>query len=75
MKRPSFDLIFNSLQGKKPCGTCGRTARTNTTKIYKRDWEAKLYIKIINKNNIGKLKPWIENDEYFLLIKSIFRSP
>lgn len=53
MKRPSFDLIFNSLQGKKPCGTCGRTARTNTTKIYKRDWEAKLYIKIINKNNIG----------------------
>lgn len=53
MTRLSFDLIFNSLQGKKPCGTCERTAWINTTKINRRDWEAKLDIRIINKNNIG----------------------
>lgn len=77
MTRLSFDLIFILCKEKK---TCERTARINTTKINRRDWEAKLDIRIINKKKKYriKLKPWIENDEYFLLIKSfnsIFRSP
>lgn len=76
MTRLSFDLIFILCKEKK---TCERTARINTTKINRRDWEVKLDIRIINKKKYRiKLKPWIENDEYFLLIKSfnsIFRSP
>lgn len=50
MTRLSFDLIFILCKEKK---TCERTAWINTTKINRRDWEAKLDIKIINNNNIG----------------------
>lgn len=49
MTRLSFDLIFILYKEKK---TCERTARINTTKINRRDWEAKLDIKIINKKKI-----------------------
>lgn len=45
MTRLSFDLIFILCKEKK---TCEGTAWINTTKIYRRDWEAKLDIKIIN---------------------------
>lgn len=49
--KTKFWFNFYSLQGKK---TCKRTAWINTTKIYRRDWEAKLDIRIINKKkNIG----------------------
>lgn len=50
MIRLSFDLIFIFCKEKK---MCERIVWINIIKIYRRDWEVKLDIKIINNNNIG----------------------